>query len=201
VRHDLRHAASTIQLLVATVRDAPPDPATDTALDAIAQSARGIADLVRSSDDESPADPIEVDQLADRASRRAGLLYEGTLTWHCERACVVAQELDITRLLTNLITNACRAAGPTGRVHVTVSNEDGWVVVGVADSGAGFRDAAPTVGVGLSVVAAMTVRLEGSLAFGRSPLGGAQVTVHLPQFEPVIGIAGGQVSEPDEVGA
>jgi signal transduction histidine kinase len=100
-----------------------------------------------------------------------------------EPAVVRAHELDLSRLLTNLIQNACRAAGPDGVVQLTVANEDAWSVIRIGDSGTGFIETPTSGGIGLALVAAIAVRLEGHLTLGRSPLGGALVAVHLPQFE------------------
>lgn len=184
VRHDLRHSASTIMMLVATLEDALHDVAERAALDGITHCARSIQDLVNELDLQSTAECVDLAVLATEAGERAALLYPGSITVQTEPALVVAHELDISRLLTNLVQNACRAAGPDGIVHVTVTNEGSWCVLRIADSGPGFAEKSGPTGLGLALVAAITVRLKGQVTLGRAPLGGGLVAVHLPRLEP-----------------
>jgi signal transduction histidine kinase len=183
VRHDLRHSASTILMLVATLRSGDQDAAPQAALDGIAQCARSITEMVSELDEQSSQELVDIAQLATQAGDRAGLLYPATLAVQAEPALVAAHALDISRLLTNLIQNACRAAGPDGIVHLTVENEDSWCVIRISDSGAGFVEKPTYAGIGLALVAGIAVRLNGHITLGRSPLGGALVAVHLPRSE------------------
>jgi signal transduction histidine kinase len=180
VRHDLRHSASTILMLVAMLRSDDHDAATHAAFDGIAHCARSITDMVNTLDEGSAPEAVDVGQLAAQAGDQAGLLYSGTLKVQAEPAFVDANELDVSRLLTNLVQNACRAAGEDGTVHLTVEREDQWSVIRVSDSGTGFVEQPTYAGLGLALVAAIAVRLEGHLTLGGSPLGGALVAVHLP---------------------
>jgi signal transduction histidine kinase len=181
VRHDLRHSASTILMLVATLRSGDHDAVAGAAFDGIAYCARSIAEMVRDLDDQSAPEPVDISRLATQAGVRAGLLYPGTLAVQVEPALVRAHELDISRLLANLIQNACRAAGADGIVHLTVGNEDSWCTIRIGDSGAGFVEKPTYAGIGLALVASIAVGLNGHVTLGRSPLGGALVTVHLPR--------------------
>jgi signal transduction histidine kinase len=183
VRHDLRHSASTILMLVAMLRSDDHDTATHAAFDGIAHCARSITDMVNKLDERSAQQTVDVAKLASQLGDHAGLLYPGTLKVQAEPAPVHAHELDISRLLTNLIQNACRAAGADGTVHLTVENEDSWCVIRVGDSGAGFVEKPTYAGLGLALVASVAVRLEGYITLGRSPLGGALVAVHLPRSQ------------------
>jgi signal transduction histidine kinase len=133
-------------------------------------------------DGRSSASPVDVARLASQAGGRAGLLYPGALAVQVEPALVIAHELDMSRLLGNLIDNACREAGPDGIVQLTVEIEDSWCVIRIGDSGAGFVEKTTYAGIGLALVAAIAVRLKGHVTVGGSPLGGALVTVHLPRF-------------------
>jgi len=183
VRHDLRHSASTILMLVATLRSGDHDATARAAFDGIAHCARSITGMVGELDAPSSTEPVDIARLATQAGGRANLLYPGTLTVQVEPTLVMAHELDISRLLSNLIQNACRAAGPDGIVRLTVRNQDSWCTIRIGDSGAGFIEKPIHAGIGLSVVAAIAVRLKGHLTLGRSPLGGALVAVHLPRFD------------------
>ena len=56
-------------------------------------------------------------------------------------------------------------------------------MIRVADSGPGFLDRANRNGIGIAVVAAIAVRLEGELTLGSSSLGGALISISLPRVE------------------
>lgn len=181
VRHDVRHAASTILLLVATLRADEHDEPTHSAYDAIAHCARSIATLVR--DGALPApEPLDVDVVALEAVRRTGLLFDGTLDVDVEPVQVLGSNLDISRLLANLLDNSCRAAGRSGTVQLGVKTDGAWCRISVGDSGDGFAENPTSKGMGLSAITAIAVRLTGYVTFGRSPLGGALVTAHLPRL-------------------
>jgi signal transduction histidine kinase len=182
VRHDVRHAAATIQLLLATIRDPSDDDARSSAYDAIAQCVRMIAVMIDDEETASAPEPVSLDSLAERATRHAALLYNGAILCETTPARVAAGAIDVARLLANLIENSCRAAGPNGTVSVFVGTSDQWCDLQVGDSGAGFVENLGRRGVGLSSIAAIAVRLGGYVSFGQSSLGGALVTVHLPLF-------------------
>jgi signal transduction histidine kinase len=183
LRHDLRHAAATILLLLATIRDATDDPRTIAAHDSIAHCAHTIAEMV---DDEaydaSSVAPVQIDELARVVTMRTSLLYNGAIECDASPATVLATDTDVSRLFANLIQNSCRAAGPHGTVEVRVRELDHWCELQVGDSGSGFSDNVGPRGIGLSSITAIAVRLGGDVTFGRSTLGGALVTVKLPRF-------------------
>jgi signal transduction histidine kinase len=181
IRHDVRHAASTILLLLATLRGKEFDATTLSAFDGIAHLARSVSEMAGR--DDAPPEPIDVDVLTRRAARRAGLLYSGTIEVDVEPARVFATRMDISRLLANLIENSCRAAGPAGTVELAVRADDGWCTLAVGDSGAGFSQNPTGTGIGLSAITAIAERLKGYVTFGRSHLGGALATVHLPGYD------------------
>lgn len=184
VRHDLRHAAATILLLLATIREEARDPATTTAYDGIAQCARTIASMVDDDGDDEAhlAEPVALDEVARFAVRRASLLYTGVMRCDTRPATALATNADIARLFANLIENSCRAAGAQGTVEVRVRARSKWCKLQVGDSGTGFVETLGPRGIGLSSVAAIAVRLGGFVTFGQSSLGGALVTVNLPRY-------------------
>ncbi len=89
---------------------------------------------------------------------------------------------DIMRILCNVLANACRAAGPTGRIIVEVDEADGQARVTIADSGHGAARAVPggRAGLGLEIISALALKYGGSVHFGASDLGGLAVTVRVP---------------------
>lgn len=89
------------------------------------------------------------------------------------------------RCVMNLLENACRAAGPQGRVQVRCSSTDHTLVVEVGDSGPGFGEApAGRASLGMVAVMRLVDRHGGHLELRRSALGGAQLNVVLPIEQP-----------------
>jgi signal transduction histidine kinase len=181
LRHDLRHEASTILLLLATLRDATDDASIAFAHDGIAQCAQAIASMIADADARDPLELVQLDEVAQFAVRRASLLYNGSVVCDATPATVSASTTDIARLLANLIENSCRAAGPRGTVEVRVRARGKSCELQVGDSGTGFVEDLGPRGIGLSSIAGIAVRLGGVVTFGQSSLGGALVTVTLPR--------------------
>jgi len=78
--------------------------------------------------------------------------------------------------------NACRAAGPGGRVRLTVRAHGDRAALVVADSGRGFGRGKPgRASLGLDIVTAMARRGGGTVEMGTSDLGGTAVTVTFPR--------------------
>ena len=183
MRHDLRHAAATILLLVATIRDETDDPRTITAYDGITHCAHTIAEMMDAADDEAGATGVvHLDELARMATTRASLLYNGVIECHASPATALASDTDISRLFANLLQNSCHAAGEHGIIEVHVRERGNWSELQVGDSGSGFDETIGPRGIGLSSITATAVRLGGHVTFGQSPLGGALVTVNLPRL-------------------
>ena len=85
------------------------------------------------------------------------------------------------RCLVNLTENACRAAGPAGKVVITLYADEGNLCVSVGDSGPGFgASATGRASLGLVSVSQLVDQHGGHLELRRSPLGGAQVTIVIP---------------------
>jgi signal transduction histidine kinase len=83
-------------------------------------------------------------------------------------------------VLSNVVDNAARAAGPGGRVTVAI-RQDGTPLVDVTDDGPGFGlGPKGTASLGLGVVRSLLEACGGSLAVGSPPGGGTTVQVTLP---------------------
>jgi len=89
---------------------------------------------------------------------------------------------DIIRILCNILANACRAAGPVGRITVEVAEADGQARLTIADSGHGLAGTAVggRAGLGLEIVGALALKYGGTVRLGISDLGGLAVTVRVP---------------------
>jgi len=107
-------------------------------------------------------------------------------------APVLAGAEAIDRLISVLLDNACRYAGAGGRVELRVTGSSGRVTLSVDDSGPGIApdqwdlvldrfhradDRPGGTGLGLAIADAVVRSSDGTWSIGRSPLGGAHLSV------------------------
>lgn len=155
VLHDLGHGLFTLSCLTESLLNSERLPSqTRNRLTLISAEAARLLDLVRQADAaESTRKPVNVRtllaaaaQIATQTSGTAVTLSPGAAVW------LVTDELALWRMITNLVGNGVRAAGPLGEVEL--SAEPGPpVVVTIADNGPGFGDGARgRTGRGLLVV-------------------------------------------------
>jgi signal transduction histidine kinase len=192
--HDLTVPATAIKLLThVAAAESDPGPAMLARLRQISDEASRIADICGyfldqpGNADAPPVDDGAADLhvLAAETADSMRWRYSGVIIVTAEAATVAAHPVVVVRILTNLLDNACRAAGPGGRVQVTVRRDGEQAKLVIADSGPGFGQAeSGKASLGLSIVAAMARRGGGSLRMGASDLGGIAVTVTLPGAEP-----------------
>jgi signal transduction histidine kinase len=180
--HDLIEPAATITWLV---RAADADSAQDlrNRLGAIAVAAGQIAAICEHIlDGPQRCAGVRLDLLAEDAVASAKVRYAGVIDLVSQPVMALARQGDIIRILGNVLTNACRAAGPAGRVRVLVDETDGQARLAVADSGDGLGHAVPggRAGLGLEIIGALALRCGGSVHLGASDVGGLAVTVRLP---------------------
>ena len=158
--------------------------------------------LARAGVDRSPRVVIDVGAVTDSLLARLHPQLRADI--HVERSRAgddpgppaAIRPSDLERILTNLVTNATRAAASV--VRVILSTEDPFTVIRVCDDGPGFapdlldhaferfvvgstsRTGSGT-GLGLAIVHALTDAANGTVsAENGGPLGGAVVTVRLP---------------------
>jgi signal transduction histidine kinase len=86
----------------------------------------------------------------------------------------------LRRVISNLLSNAIRAAGPSGLVMVEVNRSKGMTVLMVEDSGPGFGMIPPGYGIGLAEIARNVISCGGKLECSRGEHGGARVSLWLP---------------------
>jgi signal transduction histidine kinase len=180
--HDLIEPAATIRWLVGAA-GAESSQDLPNRLGAIAVAAGQIAAIC-----EQILGPpqhyagVRLDLLADDAAANAQLRYAGVIDVVSEPVTALAQPGDVIRLLYNLLSNACRAAGPAGRVRAVIDEADGQARLAIADSGNGFGHPAPggRVGLGLEIIGALALKYGGSVQLRTGDLGGLAVTVLLP---------------------
>jgi signal transduction histidine kinase len=182
VCHDLIEPTATIRWLVrAAATESGPD--LRNRLDAIAVAASQIAAICENVLDwPQGGTTARLDVLAADAAASAQVRYAGVVDVVTQPVTTLAPAGDIVRILGNVLANACRAAGPAGRVRVLVDEADGQARLAIADSGNGLGQPAPggRAGLGLSIVGTLALKHGGSVHLGVSDLGGLAVTVLLP---------------------
>ena len=182
--HDLTVPATAIKLLTqVAAAESDPGPAMLGRLRQICDEATRIADICGYFlDQPRDDDPADLDLLAADVADAARWRYTGMIDVVAETARVAAHPVVILRILTNLTDNACRAAGPGGRVRLTVRAEGDRATLVVADSGRGFGQGEPgRASLGLDIVATMARRGGAAVEMSTSDMGGTAVTVTFPR--------------------
>jgi signal transduction histidine kinase len=125
---------------------------------------------------------VRLDVIAAEAVMSARAHYDGVIDIVSRPVTALVRTGDIMRILWNVLANACRAAGPAGRIIVEVDEADGQARVTIADSGHGAARAVAggRAGLGLEIISALALKYGGSVHFGTSELGGLAVTVQVP---------------------
>jgi signal transduction histidine kinase len=190
LQHDIRAAAATIILLASVLEAATPDEHEHAhehahALLGIVECARTIVGLAADDTTIRLVEPVAVASVVRSSVERARLAFPVTLELVDDTASahVAASPLDITRVLDNLLANACRAAD-RGSVSVHVSEDLDDVVIEIVDDGPGIDSAQAVGGLGLSIVAALVERLGGRCTVARiDEHGGTRAVVELPRAD------------------
>lgn len=184
--HDILQSTTIIQALVSATRSVLDDQDRVQAnLGMVEEEARVVAALCqRGLDGATPVARLDIAEVAQDAVVRMQRGYDGHIDVESDPQDdlhVNGNALDWERSFVNLIENACRAAGPDGKVAVRCYHADGAVRVSVDDSGPGFG-AAPTgrSSLGMVGVSRLVDSHAGHIELRRSPLGGAQVTLVVP---------------------
>ena len=185
--HDIRQpVAGVLALAGAALAQAELPESVRTYLHEIVRLAEWQSDVIEhwlqvpAGGSDSPAtDVVRVvnDAVADERLTWAGDL---TLLWPPEAVFVSLHEVTVRLMAANLLANATRAAGPSGRVTVEVSRRACWILLAVEDSGPGFGRLPRRSGYGLSAVAREALEHQGRLECGRGRLGGGRVSLWLP---------------------
>jgi signal transduction histidine kinase len=123
-------------------------------------------------------DHADVRELAGQVAQLCALAYDAEVELlPGPPATLQASPMIIWRVLANLVDNAARAAGPQGRVSISVApDRAGDVVIEVTDDGPGFESGpAGLAGLGLSVVDGLLRESGGGISVGSTPGRGTSV--------------------------
>jgi signal transduction histidine kinase len=183
LRHDAMQSISAILMVVAAGKGEIEDrELVRRRLDQVGGLTRALAGLI----DEAvarTADPtaVDVSTQASQTVRALAAGYPGTVRLVAGAGAWAAlSPASLSRVLTNLLTNAMRAAGEAGVVQVKVTRIGGRVVVEVEDDGPGFGRLAVVHGIGLRSTRRLVRTAGGTIDFGTGAMGGAAVRVNLP---------------------
>ncbi|MER7815206.1 ATP-binding protein [Streptomyces sp. NPDC096153] len=136
--------------------------------------------------------------VADTATSLADAFTEAGITLHNDLAAVHVDgdPVRLRQIVTNQLTNALKFVPAGGTVTLTLHQEDGWAVLGVADTGPGIPDdelprifdrffrsrsaRANGSGIGLAVAAELTAAHGGTLTADSEVGRGTTFTTRLP---------------------
>ncbi len=179
--HDLIELTATIRWLARAAEAESGEELRDR-LGVIGATAGQIAAICDDVLDPPQCSPcVRIDRLAAEAVMSARAHYDGVIDLVSQPVTALARTGDIIRILCNILANACRAAGPAGRITVEVDEADGQARLTIADSGHGASAVSSgRAGLGLEIISALALKYGGSVHFGASDLGGLAVTVRVP---------------------
>lgn len=185
--HEMRQpVAGMLALTDAALSEAGvPEPVRNR-LEQIAQQAQWLGAMVRALPGEvkaAEAATAETDLVnaanAMAAAERLTSTAEITVGW-AGPVRAAAHPVLVRRLLTNLLSNAARAAGPGGSVSIEISRHHRWAAIAIEDSGPGFGRIQAGSGLGLPAASRIIARCGGRIECGSAASGGLRVTVLLP---------------------
>lgn len=202
--HDMREPVASILALAAAARAEPRLPAAARLrLEQISGQAEWLAAMIheflheavqeqRREEDELARirgrDTSEADGRPDAVSVVSQVIRAGRPTWSCDLSvtsrgtpvrCTMHPVL-LRRVVWNVLSNAARAAGPSGLVTVQIWQSKGLLRLVVEDSGPGFGNVPGGFGLGLAWVTRTVVRHGGRIECGRGAGGGARVSLWVP---------------------
>ena len=195
--HDLGHQMTTLSYLVEAVRgdlDMPGD--ADMRLELLSLEMSRLLDVIATElpgrrDEAAAVGPVSLRSLAGQVTRLAQVARETVVRLQPgPEVSIEASPAVLWRVLTNVVDNAARAAGPDGHVDVTVSPLPGpaGAAVDVTDDGPGFGNGPPgTAALGLSVVTALLESCGGRMEVRAPDGGGASVRIVVPARPPAPG--------------
>jgi signal transduction histidine kinase len=189
--HDLGHEMTTLSYLVEAVRgDVSLPHDSGSRLELLALEMSRLLDLIAhglgSVDEAADREPIHLREMMTQLARLASLAHGADVALlPGPDAAPEMNAILLWRVLSNVIDNAARAAGPGGQVKLTI-RQDGRTVIEVADNGPGFGAGPPgTASLGLDIVTSLLEASGGSLEVTSAAGVGATVRVLLPGQVPV----------------
>jgi signal transduction histidine kinase len=144
-----------------------------------------IAHEIPGREDAAAVGELSLRSLAGQVTQLARVAHEADVTLRPgPEVQVMASPVLLWRVLTNVVDNAARAAGPAGRVEITVgqlAQPPPRALLEVLDNGPGFGHGPPgAASLGLGVVTSLLESCGGSLEVEAPADGGALVRLVIP---------------------
>jgi signal transduction histidine kinase len=202
--HDMREPIASVLALTAAALAEPGLPAAARLrLEQITGQAEWLAEMIQEflyeaakeeQEEENGIAGIDIRVAGEAAGRPDAVcvvgevIRAGRLTWSCDLSvtapadpvrCTLHPVL-LRRVVSNVLSNAARAAGPSGLVTVRIWQSKGLLRLVVEDNGPGFGNVPCGFGLGLAWVTRTVVRHGGRIECGRGAGGGARVSVWVP---------------------
>jgi signal transduction histidine kinase len=190
--HETRQPLAAVFALAESARSLPGvSPEVRQRLDQIIEQAQELSGALTSAlsrtvgEPTADGDPADVEEIVDSVVQAFRLTWSGTISWRGGRrgagSFVVGGRDEVRRALMNVVDNAVRAAGPHGRVLVTVRRGPASVRILVEDDGPGFGNVSGGTGLGLAITRQALEVLGGGLSILLpSKPGGGCVALSLP---------------------
>jgi signal transduction histidine kinase len=190
--HDLGHQMTTLSYLVEAVRgDVVLPDDSGFRMELLSLEMTRMLDIIASEvPDTRQAEDVGAVNLAaviSQVTELAGFAHEASVTMlPGPLVGVEASAALLWRVLTNVVDNAARAAGPGGKVEVETRQEetragDPDAVIDVTDDGPGFGNGPPgTASLGLGVVTTLLESCGGRLDVQVPEAGGTRIRITIP---------------------
>jgi signal transduction histidine kinase len=176
-----------LALAAAVLADPSLPEITRSYLEQIVTQAQSLGDVIRQRlvADESAGAQVrltDLRQLADEAATAESVTYGGDLEVvpDAEPVLVLVNRVDVRGIISNLLGNATRAAGPVGSVKVETSHDSCLAQLVVEDTGPGRGNMPGGAGLGWRIMARDLARCGGKISYGQSALGGVRASFWLP---------------------
>jgi signal transduction histidine kinase len=183
--HDLGNHLATFSCLLETVdRESGMSPAARYHVPLMRTQTTRMLDLLREAvDHDLQPERIEVRELIGEIVSMAGARGQATVILHDgDESWLWTYPAALWRVVANVVDNAVRAAGPGGRVEISVHDQPPGAMTGpgavieVVDDGPGFGNApAGTASLGLAIAVSLARQCEGTVAVGPADPHGVRV--------------------------
>jgi K+-sensing histidine kinase KdpD len=193
--HDMRQPVAIMMALAAAALTEPDLPAAaQLRLEQIVGQAEWLSDIIRSClPKQQREEPYETGKpgrdSADMAQIVGEVIEAERLTWPGDMEMIapagpvwcMVDPVSLRRAVSNVLSNAVRAAGPAGTVSVEIQRRDDAVMVAVEDSGPGFGEIPSGAGLGLTAVTRNITKCGGRIEYSCGVHGsGARVSLWFP---------------------
>jgi signal transduction histidine kinase len=188
--HDLRQSVAVI---MASASAAAGDPTTSPDacrwLGHISEEAKRMSRICEHAirAESAPRTLLALDDVVSGVIERIRVVLSTVIEFEPSQEVINVDGPTVERALANVLDNACKAAGPDGRVRIEIHRApDDNVLITVDDNGPGFGAAREgRAGMGLDATRHVLGPLGGSLRIStRGPLGGARVELRVPFDSP-----------------